>query len=136
MVVFTGKYFNSKGEVPATLYGMCSSGWMDQELFADWFLHHFLEYAVTSRPLMLLLDGHGHHSLHYTLELVKLAAKHHVVIFCLPQIPQLIVSHLIPHASSHLNLDVCCKYLFAHPSQVITKLMQSVWKCVIMPMFV
>ena len=32
MVAFTGKYFNSvlaKGEVPATLYGMSSSGWMD-----------------------------------------------------------------------------------------------------------
>ena len=84
MVVFTGKYFNSvlaKGEVPATLYGMSSSGWMDQELFSDWFLHHFLEHAVTSRPLMLLLDGH---SSHYTLELVKLAAQHDVVIFCLP----------------------------------------------------
>ena len=104
MVVFTGKYFNSvlaKGEVPATLYGMSSSGWMDQELFADWFEHHFLEHAVTSRPLILLLDGH---SSHYTLELVKLAAEHHVVIFCLPHILQLTISHLIPHASSHLNL--------------------------------
>ena len=58
-------------------------------------LHHFLEHAVTSRPLMLLLDGH---SLQYTLELVKLAAQHDVVIFCL------IVSRLILHASSHLNL--------------------------------
>ena len=39
MVVFSGKNFNSilaKGEVPATLYGMPSSGWMDQELFANW----------------------------------------------------------------------------------------------------
>ena len=84
LVVFTGKQFNSvltKGEVPTTSYGMSSSSWMDQELFADWFLYHFLEHAVTSRPLMLLLDGH---SSHYTLELVKLAAEHHVLIFCLP----------------------------------------------------
>ena len=52
MVVFTRKYFNSvlaKGEVPATLYGMSSSGWMDQELFSDWFLHHFLEHAVMAK---------------------------------------------------------------------------------------
>ena len=51
MVVFAGKHFNSvlaKGEVPATLYGMSSSGWMDQELFANWFRHHFLEHAVKS----------------------------------------------------------------------------------------
>ena len=60
LVVFTGKHFNSvlaKGEVPATSYGMSSSGWMDQELFADRFLYHFLEHTVTSRPLILLLDA-------------------------------------------------------------------------------
>ena len=105
MVVFTGKYFNSvlaKGEEPVTLYGMSLSGWMDKELFADWFVHHFLEHAVTSRPLVLLLEGH---SSHYTLELVKLAAEHHAVIFFVyPHIPQLTVSHLITHGSSHLNL--------------------------------
>ena len=84
MVVFAGKYFNSslsKGEIPATLYGMSQNGWMDQELFAEWFLQHFLEHAVSSLPLMLLLDGH---SSHYTLELVRLAAAENVVIFCLP----------------------------------------------------
>jgi len=84
MVVFAGKKFNSvlaRGEVPATLYGMSSSGWMDQELFADLFLHHFLVHAVSSRPLLLLLDGH---SSHFTLELLKLAAEHDVIIFCLP----------------------------------------------------
>ena len=40
MVVFSGKKFNhdlANGEVPSTLYGMSESGWMDQELFADWF---------------------------------------------------------------------------------------------------
>ena len=82
-MVFSGKNFNSilaKGEVSATLYGMSSSGWMD-ELFADWFLHHFLKHAVSVRPLMLLLDDH---SSHYTLELVKLAAEHDVILFCLP----------------------------------------------------
>ena len=70
MVIFAGNNFNSvlaKGEVPTTLYGMSSSGWIDQELFANWFLHHFFTHAVASRPLMLLLDGHLSH---YTLELV------------------------------------------------------------------
>ena len=43
---------------------------------------------------MLLLDSH---SSHYILELVKLAAKHHVVIFCLPP-------HTTADSSSHLNL--------------------------------
>ena len=67
MVVFAGKNFNSvlaRGEVPATLYGMSLSGWMDQELFADWFLHHFLVHAISSRPLLLLLDGHSNFETH------------------------------------------------------------------------
>jgi len=71
----------ARDEVPATLYGMSSSGWMDQDLFADWFLHHFFVSTIASRPLSLLLDGH---SSHYTLELVKLAAEHDVILFCLP----------------------------------------------------
>ena len=81
--------------MPATLNGMSPNGWMDQELFAEWFLHHFLEHAVSSRPLMLLLDGH---SSHYTLELVKLAAAQDVVIFYLP-----------PHSTADSqSLDTSC----------------------------
>ena len=40
MVVFSGIRFNhelSEGEVPGTLYGMSDSGWMDSELFSNWF---------------------------------------------------------------------------------------------------
>jgi len=104
MVIFSGKNFNSvlaKGEVSATLYGMPSSGWMEQELFADWLLHHYLTHAVASRPLMLLLDGH---SSHYTLKLVKLAAEHDVILFCLP-----------PHTTADSQpLDTICftQYLY------------------------
>ncbi len=84
MVVFTGKHFNpdlSVGEVPGTLYGMSESGWMDQELFFNWFSNHFLSHAVSCRPLILMLDSH---SSHYTLELIKLVAENDVIIFCLP----------------------------------------------------
>ena len=53
------------------------------------------------------VSGFFVHLSHCTLEVVKLAAKHHnIVIFCLPlHIPQLTVSHLIPHASSHQNFS-------------------------------
>ena len=115
------KSFLSKGEVPAMLHGMSQNGWMDQELFTEWFLYHYLKHTVSSRPLMLLRDGH---SSHYTLEVVKLAAAHDVIIFCLP-----------PHTTADSQLldtacfkplktiwsDVCHKYLFANPGQVITK---------------
>ena len=81
---FSGKKFNhdlSKGEVPGTLYGMSDSGWMDQELFFNWFANHFLKHAVSAWPLLLMLDGH---SSHYTLELVQEALINEVIIFCLP----------------------------------------------------
>ena len=83
MVVFSGKNFNhtlSEGEVPGTFYGMSDSGWMDQELFAFWFSCHFLKHAVSSRPLMLILDGH---SSHFTLDVVQTAAEHQVTAYLL-----------------------------------------------------
>ena len=124
MVVFSGKKFNhdlADGEVPSTLYGMSESGWMDQELFADWFSNHFLKHAVSSRPLLLMLDGH---SSHYTLELIRCAAENEVIIFCLP-----------PHTTADSQpLDTCCfgplktywseachQFMFANPGRVVSK---------------
>ena len=49
---------------------------------------------------MLLLDGH---SSHYMLELVKLAAAHDVVIFCLPPHTTANSQPLDTSASSHLK---------------------------------
>jgi len=123
-VIFAVKHFNSilaSGEVSATLYGMFASGWMDQELFADWFLHNFLVHAIASRPLLLLLDGH---SSHFTLEFVKLAAEHYVILFCV--LPHTTADTQPFYASCFKPLknywvDVCCKYLFANLSKVITK---------------
>ena len=51
-----------QGEIPGTMYGMNSnSGWMDGELFQQWFEQHFLRYAPVICPLLLLLDGHFSH---------------------------------------------------------------------------
>ena len=128
MVVFSGKNFNhalSEGEVPGILYGMSDSGWMDQDLFSTWFSTHFLQHAVSSRPIVLLLDGH---SSHFTLELVKTAAEHDVIIFCQP-----------PHTTADSQpLDIscfgplktywseaCCDFLFSNPGRVITKFQVS-----------
>ena len=124
MVVFSGKNFNhmlSDGEVPGTFYGTSKSGWMDQELFSSWFTLHFLQHAVSSRPLMLILDGH---SSHFTLDLVKSAAEHDVIIF-----------RLSPHTTADSQpLDTTCfgplktfwsqgcrDYMLANPGRIITK---------------
>ena len=109
------------GEVPATLYGMSRSGWMDQEIFTEWFSNHFMKHAVSSRPLLLMLDGH---SSHYTLELVKMAAEQDIIIFCLPPHTtadsQPLDTSCFKPLKSHW-VDVCRRYLFANPSRVITK---------------
>ena len=71
------------GEVPGTMYGLSSSGWIDAELFDLWFTHHFLAYAPPTCPLLLLLDGH---SSHYDPSVICKAAEEQVIIFCLPPI--------------------------------------------------
>lgn len=97
-VIFDRKTLNpalAKGEVPGTIYGLSSKGWIDTGLFQDWFVGHFLCYAPPVRPLLLLLDGH---SSHYSPEMIRFAAEQQVLLFVLP-----------PH-TTHLTqpLDKCC----------------------------
>ena len=33
---------HTKGEIPGTIYGLSSNGWIDGELFEEWFTRHFL----------------------------------------------------------------------------------------------
>ena len=83
-VIFDRKTLNPelmKGEIPGTLYGLSSSGWIDMELFSAWFFDHFLKYVPKCRPLLLLLDGHASH---FCPEVIKMAAKEKVIIFALP----------------------------------------------------
>ena len=84
MLIFDRKTLKPEmgtGEVPGTMYGLSSSGWVDGDLFELWFTHHFLPYAPPTRPLLLLLDGH---SSHYLPNVVKKAAEEQVILFCLP----------------------------------------------------
>ena len=68
-------------EIPGTVYGLSSKGWIDQELFHLWFTKHFLLYAPPARPLLLLMDGH---SSHYCPATIRYAAKERVILFSLP----------------------------------------------------
>jgi hypothetical protein len=61
MVIFDAAKLNparTKDEVPGTKYGVSSNGWINTDLFEGWFVEHFIENAVSARPLLLLLDGH------------------------------------------------------------------------------
>lgn len=66
------------------LYARSPNGWMDSELFSDWFRKLFLpktSHLRISLPVLLILDGHNSH---LTLELIDLARSNNVILFCLP----------------------------------------------------
>ena len=84
MIIFDAKNLQhawTKGEVPGTKYGLSEKGWINCDLFEGWLAEHFLQHAVSSRPLLLLLDGH---STHFQPEVVRYARKHDVIMLCLP----------------------------------------------------
>ena len=124
-VIFDATKLNAlwtKGEVPGTRYGLSSRGWTDQELFQGWLVEHFLQHSVSSRPLLLLLDGH---SSHFEPETIRIAKEENIIIFCLP-----------PHTTHELQpldctlfgplntawADVCHSFFKKHPAQVVSKL--------------
>ena len=93
-----------------TVYARSESGWVDSDLFLQWFKKVFLKYTVHDQPLLLLVDGHKSHM---TLELVDLARENNVILFCLP-----------PHTTHALQpLDVSVfKALKAHFSRSLRAL--------------
>ena len=58
-------------EVPGTIHGLSASGWLDRELFQEWFYGHFLQHLPSSRSLLPILDGH---SSHHSLECIREAS--------------------------------------------------------------
>ena len=59
------------------------SGWMQTEIFVQWF-RHFLKHThlTAGDPVLLILDGHSTHT--KSIALIELARTNHVSIICLP----------------------------------------------------
>ena len=84
MIVFQRKTLTpplTTNEVSGTIYGLSASGWMDRQLFREWFHRHFLQHVPSTRPLLLMLDGH---SSHYSLEFIRKTTLEGVIVSCLP----------------------------------------------------
>ena len=80
-----------------------------------------LQHAVSSRPLLLMLDGH---SSHYMLELVKLAAENSVVIICLPPHPTADSQPLDTSCFGPLKVywsGRCRRFMFSNHGRVVSK---------------
>ena len=69
------------GAPPGSVYACHPSGWMQTDLFTDWF-HHFLAFAkpTKSKPVLLILDGHATHT--KNIVLIDLARQSNVHIIC------------------------------------------------------
>lgn len=123
-VVFNRKSLNQKWtevEVPETLYGLSSNGWMTSDLFYYWFQCHFLEYIPPARPVLLLLDGH---SSHYCPETIKLAAESKVIVFALPPHTTHITQPLDRGCFSPLKAawrEECHNFSTKNPGRVVTR---------------
>ena len=124
MVIWDRKQLNPElaiGEVPGTIYGLSSKGWMDMELFDLWFKRHFLRYCPSTRPILLLMDGH---SSHYCVDTIKQAAEDDIVIFVLPPNTTHLVQPLDKGIFGLFKIcwrEICHEYLSAHPGCVITR---------------
>lgn len=83
------------GAPAGTLFRAHPSGWMQTELFVDWFEHFLLHTKPSScNPVLLILDGHVSHT--KNLKLIELARENCVTIVSLP-----------PHCTHRLQpLDV------------------------------
>lgn len=124
----------SVGEVPGSLYGLSPNGWIDKELFCDWFFNHFLLYAPQVRPLLLLMDGH---STHYCPEVIKEAAAEDIVLFVLPPNTTHCTQPLDKGAFSVLKTawrQTCHQFMCENPGRIVSRadfasLFAVAWGC-------
>jgi len=110
-----------RGEVPRSFYGLSTKGWINQELFEFWFKKHFLTYAPSTHPLLLLMDGY---SSHYCPEVIRMASEDQIVVFALPPHTTHLTQPLDKSAFSSLKVcwrQVCHEFFVKNPGRVITR---------------
>ena len=124
MIIWDRKTLNpglAEREIRGTLYGLSSKGWMDGVLFEQWFSRHFLQYIPSSRPVLLLLDGH---SSHFSPRAVELAAKEQIILFTLPPNTTHLTQPLDKGIFGPLKLAwrrLCHDFHARNPGRVITR---------------
>ncbi|XP_065642426.1 uncharacterized protein LOC136074055 [Hydra vulgaris] len=85
-VVFKGEgYLYSKwveNGPPGCAFGATATEWMQDFLFENWFVEHFIPLVdQDQKPILLLYDGHGSHLTYGT---IKAAMDNDIQIICLP----------------------------------------------------
>ena len=125
------------GAVPGTMFRCTSNGWINQNIFLEWF-SFFISSIPLARPVLLILDGH---SSHMTVEVIEMAQNNGIHMLCLPSHCTHILQPLDVGVFKSLKVHysrACKDYLSTHPGQVITtdvlaSLIAKAWQNAITP---
>lgn len=86
LLIFPRKKMNillMKGAPAGSIARCHPSGWIQADIFLDWF-EHFIKHTKPTKedPVLLVLDGHYSHT--RNVNLIDMARKNYVTILCLP----------------------------------------------------
>ena len=104
---------------PNTLFGISETGWINSELYVNWF-KFFIQNIPSNRPVLLIQDGHH---FHVSIELIELVRSNDIHLLCLPAHTSHLLQPLDVGAfksfKSKFN-KACSNYISKNPGRVIT----------------
>ena len=77
---FPSSPYKAEG-IPGALYAKSTNGYMDEELFFNWFSRLFVPRTNHLGKRILFIDGHGSH---ISVRIIDFARANNVTLFCLP----------------------------------------------------
>ena len=108
------------GAIPGTSFKNIESGWINGQLFIEWF-QFFLQHIPPVYPVLLLQDRHASH--HISIDLIELVRANEVHLLCLPSPTIHILQPLDVGVFKSFKTNfskACSKYLLKHPGRVVT----------------
>ena len=109
-----------EGALPGTRFANTESGWIDQQVYLEWF-EFFCSSIPPARPVLLIQDGH---SSHISIDLIELARGSGIYLLCLPSHTTHILQPLdvgvFKSFKSYFS-KACHAYIVKHPGRVITE---------------
>ena len=109
-----------EGADPNTAFHVSDNGWMTKELFFEWF-KMFAWMIPPSRPVLLVLDGHGSH---ITIDVIEHARSNDIHLLCLPSHTSHILQRLdivVFKPFKSFFSKACRQYMAKNPGRVITE---------------
>ena len=109
-----------EGAYPNTTFHVSDNGWITKELFFEWF-KMFAWMIPPSRPVLLVLDGHGSH---ITIDVIEYARSNDIYLLCLPSHTSHILQPLdigVFKSFKSFFSKACRQYMAENPGRVITE---------------